>query len=57
MELGVRICLGRKPARSELNRLEQLFQDERKKLHTTEDQAWRGVADVLLNLDEFLTRE
>ena len=44
-------------ARAELNRLEQLFRDESRLAHASETQAWRAVADVLLNLDEFLTRE
>jgi hypothetical protein len=57
IEFGFRVCFGRKPARAELNRLEQLFREEQTKAHATADQAWRAVADVLLNLDEFLTRE
>ncbi|HTD65086.1 MAG TPA: PSD1 and planctomycete cytochrome C domain-containing protein [Candidatus Limnocylindria bacterium] len=57
IEFGFRLCLGRKPARAELNRLEQLWRDEQKRAHATEPQAWRAVAEVLLNLDEFITRE
>jgi hypothetical protein len=57
LEFGVRICLSRKPARAELNRLEHLLREERKHARATEQQAWRAVADVLLTLDEFLTRE
>jgi hypothetical protein len=57
IEFGFRVCFGRKPARPELNRLEQLFRDEQNNARATDDQAWRGVAEVLLNLDEFLTRE
>jgi hypothetical protein len=57
IEFGFRVCLGRKPARVELNRLDQLFRDEQKKACANDEQAWRGIADVLLNLDEFLTRE
>jgi mono/diheme cytochrome c family protein len=57
LETGFRICLSRKPASSELNRLEQLWRDEQKQAQAHESQAWRAVAEVLLNLDEFLTRE
>ena len=57
VEFGFRICFGRGPVRAELNRMEQLFRDAQHKAHATEEQAWRAVADVLLNLDEFLTRE
>jgi len=57
IESGFRICFGRKPARAESNRLEQLFREERIRARVTDEQAWRAVADVLLNLDEFLTRE
>jgi hypothetical protein len=57
IEWGFRTCFGRKPLRHELKRLEQLFRDERNKAHVADEQAWRAVADVLLNLDEFLTRE
>ncbi len=57
LETGFRICLSRKPAGAELNRLEQLWRDEQKEAQANEAQAWRAVAEVLLNLDEFLTRE
>jgi hypothetical protein len=52
-----RICFARSPAREELNRLEQLLLETQKTAGATEAQAWRVVADVLLNLDEFVTRE
>ena len=57
LQFGFRVCLGRKPTRAELNRLEQLFRAELQEARATEPQAWRAIADVLLNLDEFLTRE
>ena len=57
LEFGFRACLGRPPTRAEWKRLEQLVRDERKLAGATETQAWRAVADVLLNLDEFITRE
>lgn len=57
VEFGFRLCFARKPERAELNRLEQLFREEQTRARATDEQAWRAVADVLLNLDEFLTRE
>jgi hypothetical protein len=57
IELGFRACLGRAPSRGEMNRLEQLMSEEKKRARATESQAWRALAEVLLNLDEFLTRE
>jgi len=57
IEFGFRTGLGRKPTRAELNRLERLFKDELTSAHASESQAWREIADVLLNLEEFLTRE
>ncbi len=54
---GFRICMSREPVKSELNRLEELFHAEQAQAHASESQAWRAVAEVLLNLDEFLTRE
>jgi mono/diheme cytochrome c family protein len=52
-----RVCFARKPTRAEVNRLERLFADEHKHAHASDTQAWRALADVLLNLDEFVTRE
>jgi hypothetical protein len=57
LDAGFRICFSREPSRAELNRLEQLYRDELKLRATNEAQAWRAVAEVMLNLDEFLTRE
>lgn len=57
IQFGFQTCLGRKATRAELNRLDQLFRDELRRAHASQPQAWRAVADVLLNLDEFLTRE
>ncbi len=57
LKFGFRICVSREPTRAELNRLEQLWRDECKQARVTDAQSWRAVADVLLNLDEFLTRE
>jgi mono/diheme cytochrome c family protein len=57
LETAFRLCLSREPTRPELNRLEELWREERNVAHATEPQGWRAVADVLLNLDEFLTRE
>ena len=57
LQFAFRLCLGRAPARDELKRLEQLVHDETEIAHASESRAWRGVAEVMLNLDEFLTRE
>ncbi len=57
LDAAFRICFSREPSRAELNRLEQLYRDELKLAQANEAQAWRAVADVVLNLDEFLTRE
>jgi hypothetical protein len=48
-------CFAREPSRAERRRLTQLVSDVRR--HADEAQAWRTVAEVLLNMDEFLTRE
>jgi hypothetical protein len=57
IETGFRVCLARKPSRAEQRRLEALFHTERSRARGSEASAWRAVAEVLLNLDEFLTRE
>ena len=57
LEFGFRVCLSRKATPAELKRLEQLIREERSRAHANDEQVWRAVADVLLNLDEFLTRE
>lgn len=57
LDAAFRLCFSREPSRAELNRLEQLHRDELRLAQGREALAWRGVADVLLNLDEFLTRE
>ncbi len=76
LEYGFRLCLGRRPATIELDRLQQLF-DQALHLAETSPEAVRTllvqskvpqpdlaeaaalvtVAQVLLNLDEFITRE
>jgi uncharacterized membrane protein len=63
---GFRLCTGRRPKKSELDRLAALF-EEFKKLpgaalafggqESAEEAARVAVANVLLNLDETLTRE
>jgi len=57
LETGFRICLSRKPTRAELQRLQKLFHAEQTQARASAAQAWRAVAEVMLNLDEFLTRE
>ncbi len=65
IERGFELVLARKPAGAELNRLEELFNaqmrldgcDSSKPAVATDAAALTAVAQVLLNLDEFLTRE
>ena len=52
---GFRLCTGRKPRAMERQRLEELFDVERRQVG--EAGAWQTVARVLLNLDETITRE
>lgn len=47
---AVRLCLGRNPSERERRALERLLQRQ-------EQDAWVSIARVLLNLDEFITRE
>jgi len=55
LRLGFEICLGRNPTSEELTRLNR-FWDGQNQLHDNEH-AWQSTAVVLLNLDEFITRE
>jgi hypothetical protein len=68
IRFAFRLCLAREPAEQELSRIEQLLEGERAALAAglaadqaesvaARDAAWLAVARVLLNLDEFLTRE
>ena len=50
-------CLARRPADAELNRLQRLLAEQRLTAQGNESSAWTTVAQVLMNLDEFLTRE
>jgi hypothetical protein len=50
-----RLALSRPPSERELQRLTELLEEARKS--DPEPQAWTTVARVLLNLDEFITRE
>jgi mono/diheme cytochrome c family protein len=49
-----RLCLGRQPSEREREALERLLQHQR---GTKSLDAWTSVSRVLLNLDEFITRE
>jgi Protein of unknown function (DUF1549)/Protein of unknown function (DUF1553) len=51
------ICLARPPGEAELSRLQRLLADQRGATRGNESAAWTAVAQVLMNLDEFLTRE
>jgi hypothetical protein len=68
LTLAFRKCVARPPSAEELTRLEQLLNrsldwyrthpDESKKAgRSVEEAAWTAVTRILLNLDEFLTRE
>jgi hypothetical protein len=52
---GFRITMSRFPNDEEINAMARYYDDRRAK--ESEQQAWNGVASVLLNLDEFITRE
>ncbi|MFZ9853613.1 MAG: PSD1 and planctomycete cytochrome C domain-containing protein [Limisphaerales bacterium] len=52
---GFRLCTGREPRALERERLERLYEVERRQVG--EAGAWQTVARVLLNLDETITRE
>jgi hypothetical protein len=54
-----RLCLGRQPNRRERSALARLLERERaaRGHPDTEQAVWTAVARVLLNLDEFITRE
>jgi hypothetical protein len=55
---GFQLCLTREPSRAELNRLERLFREQTALASPTNaEAAFTQVAQVLLNLDEFMTRE
>ena len=62
IQSGFEICLARTPSREELDRLERLYQQEATavpaaKPDEAQASAYLHVAQVLLNLDEFMTRE
>jgi hypothetical protein len=59
---GFRLCLGRDPRPAELKRLHTLFKERRAAAGVgssaaPDEVAWIVVARVLMNLDEFITRE
>jgi hypothetical protein len=53
---GFRLCLAREPAGRELKRMQEFLTQQRAG-RDAERAAWVAVARVLLNLDEFITRE
>ncbi|MFM1768740.1 MAG: hypothetical protein RJA22_1269 [Verrucomicrobiota bacterium] len=55
IQQGFELCLARRPARAELDRLEQLHAAQARLDGGTN--AWLALAQVLMNLDEFMTRE
>jgi hypothetical protein len=54
---GFRLCLARAPGDPESKRLADLLAQVRDDPNAAEEEAWTTVARVLLNLDEFITRE
>jgi mono/diheme cytochrome c family protein len=54
IRLAYRICLAREPSTAELTRIQSYLKTCRQANPTT---AWAAVARVLMNLDEFITRE
>ena len=61
IEAGFELCLARAPSREELDRLERLYQEAATapadKPEEARSAGFLHVAQVLLNLDEFMTRE
>jgi mono/diheme cytochrome c family protein len=59
LRYAFRLCLARAPRTGEQKRLEELLRSQRTEspANAPERAAWTTVARVLLNLDEFLTRE
>jgi hypothetical protein len=55
IRFAFRVCLGREPSSIERERLRELLMQEREAVGAKE--AWTTAARVLLNLDEFITRE
>ena len=56
IEYGFRLCLARPPTSKEKDRLMSYLEASRQRF-SDEATAWTAVARVLINLDEFLTRE
>ena len=53
-----RLCLARPPSEAEVQRLRDLIDEERRESGPDPERAaWTAAARVLLNLDEFITRE
>jgi hypothetical protein len=52
------LCLGRPPAPEEVDTMSRYYHVKRERQPAgSEAAAWAGVAGILLNLDEFITRE
>ena len=52
---GYRFCFGRGPTERELAVMSEFYEEERR--DAGEAEAWASVARVLINTDEFVTRE
>lgn len=51
------VVLARKPSATERTRMASYLDQQMSALHSDERAAWTGISRVLLNLDEFMTRE
>jgi hypothetical protein len=56
IELAFRLCFARTPTDREVSLLNQYLIQSRGRF-STEPEAWTALARVLINLDEFITRE
>jgi hypothetical protein len=56
IEYGFRLCTARRPKPAELERIVKWYESE-KAAQGSEEKAWTLVSNVLLNLDETLTKE
>ena len=57
LEFAYRVCLGRPPSDREKKTLTGLLAEEKEQTSEDEKEQWVAVTRVLLNLDEFITRE
>ena len=56
MSFALQSALCRKPTEREIKHLNKLFNDIKRDFKKSEEETWTLVANVILNLDEFLTK-